>query len=133
MGNRLIGIKVKPALAPGGRRPGIPADGQRLKTTATQVDQVLLQRVDPEGIENPVFGQLTVRAIGGDEELIALLTKPRAHPRVVEVRVIKVRQNGIGAGVGHGMGMLRRLPGQVLVGMATGTAAAAGELGFNGR
>jgi len=45
MGNFLIGIEVKPALP-----FRVPSNGEALKSAAWKFDQILLQRLDTEGV-----------------------------------------------------------------------------------
>ena len=64
-------IKMKPALAalPLGAR--IPGDRQRLQPAARHGDQVLLERFDAEGVQDPVIVQPPIRAVGRYVEFVA--------------------------------------------------------------
>ena len=97
---------MEPALTAVLGRAAVPGDRQCLKTAPTEINQVLLQRLDTEGIKHLEFGQGAIRPIGGDEITAVALTETRACPGVFERLIGKVTQHRIGPGVGHGMGML---------------------------
>ena len=56
----LAGIEVEPALTALLFRPAIPGDAERLQPPAWKRDQVLLQRIDPEGVGDRIVLQRTV-------------------------------------------------------------------------
>ena len=89
----LVGIEVEPALAALVLRPAVPGDRQRLQAAIRELDQVLLQRIDAEGVFDLERGELAVGAVGLDEELAVLAEKAGAHAVVVEARIVEVAQH----------------------------------------
>src|SRR5690606_11886741 len=69
-----------------------------------------------------------VGTVGGDEVTPVALLETRNGAGILEAAVIEVRQHRLGTGMGHGMGMLRFLPGLMLLGVTAGTAGAADEV-----
>src|SRR5262245_43295027 len=67
--DRLVGIKVKPALATRLLGAGVPGQRQGLQAAVRKFDQVLLQRVDAEGVLHLEGGKLAVGTVGFDQEL----------------------------------------------------------------
>jgi hypothetical protein len=65
-----IGIEMEPALTACFLRPRVPRDTQRLQPPAGKLDQVLLQRMDTERVLDLEVGELPVRAVGVDKNLL---------------------------------------------------------------
>ena len=86
MANGLVRIEVEPALPAFVGRPAVPGDRQRLQAAVRKLDQVLLQRIEAEGVLHLEDGQLAVRAVGLDEKLSVLAKEARTHARMVEAR-----------------------------------------------
>ena len=115
--NGLVRVEVKPALAPvfGGAR--IPGNPEGLQASAREGDQVLLQRLDAEHVVDAVVGQLAVRALGIDPELIALAVEAAGFSGVVEACVPEIRQHRVGRCHLHGEVVVRALPGGEFLGV----------------
>src|SRR5690348_8383909 len=67
----LVGVEVEPALAALLFRAAVPGVAERLIAPPWKGDQVLLQRVDPEGVGDLVVVESAVRPLGVDHELVA--------------------------------------------------------------
>src|SRR3546814_115773 len=66
----LVGrIQMKPALSALHRRPAVPGDIQDLLATVREVDHVLLQGMNAEGVADAKRLQLALRIVGPDPEL----------------------------------------------------------------
>jgi hypothetical protein len=72
----LVRIKMKPALSAFFLRAAVPRDRQGLHPAVREFDQVLLQRIDTEGVFHLEGGELPVRPVGLDQELALLSEKP---------------------------------------------------------
>ena len=121
----LAGVEVKPALAACVRRTGIPGDGQRLQPAARKLDQVLLQRIDAEGVADPEVLQRAVRAVGPDLECLAVTKEAGLDARAREHGAIEVARDRGRRGVSHRNRVLRALPGRIFSVMAAGAGRAA--------
>ena len=117
----LLRIEVKPALAALRLRARIPGDRERLHAAVGRFDQVLLQRLDAEGVLDLEVGELAVGSVGADEILPVAPEEGRRHPGVGEVRIVEVAQHACGRCVLHRELVLRALPRGVLLVMALGT------------
>ena len=106
----LAGLQVEPALAALILRPGIPGDRQRLVTPAGKGDQVLLQRIDAEGVGDLVVGELAVGAVGADHELVAALEEAGFDFLVPELGVGEIAEHGRGRRCLHGEVVMRTRP-----------------------
>ena len=117
----LVRVLPEPALAAGFLGPRIPGQRERLQAPARQLDQVLLQRLDAEGVLDLEVGELAVGAVGADEELAVAREEVRCNALVGELRVAEVAAHGLRGRVLHGARVLRRGPCGVLLRM-TGLA-----------
>ena len=90
---RLVRVEVEPALPALVGRPAVPGDRQRLQAAIGKLDQVLLQRIEAEGVLHLEDGELAVGTVGLDEELAVLAKEARAHARVVEAGVVEVAEH----------------------------------------
>ncbi len=126
----LIRIEVEPALAALLLRAAVPSDGQRLHAAVRKLDEILLQGLEPERVLHLERTELAVRAVGLDEELAVLFEEAGLGAVIVEARVVEIAEHGVGARVGHGVGVLRGMPQlpRVLVTGDAGLAADEGEL-----
>jgi hypothetical protein len=66
----LVREQIEPAFA-----LGVPGDGECLKSTAGQLEQVLLQRIEAEGVLYSEIGPLAIRAVGIDPVAAIALEK----------------------------------------------------------
>ena len=81
---------MKPALAAFALRAAVPDNRQRLVTPAGETrDQILLQRMDPEGVGDLVVGQLAVQAVGAHHEPVAASEELDSTPS-------RTKHNGVG-------------------------------------
>ena len=71
--------------------------------------------------------ELAVRAVGLDDELVALAEEARMHAEIVEARIVEIAEHGVLGGVRHGMRVLRPVPELRLAAMAAGAGLAADE------
>src|SRR5215475_5580216 len=62
------GVEVKPALAACFLRTRVPGDRERLDPAVRKLDEVLLERVDAEGVLDGELGEATVTPVGPYEE-----------------------------------------------------------------
>src|ERR1700756_1560590 len=60
----VIGIKMKPALTSPAFRSAVPGDGKRLYPAIRKFDEILLKRIDAEGVFDLESRELAVRAVG---------------------------------------------------------------------
>ena len=90
----LFRVEVKPALAALVLGPRIPGERERLHAAVGKFDEVLLQRIEAEGVFHFERGELAVRPVGLDEELAVLAKEARRHAVIVEARVIEVAEHG---------------------------------------
>lgn len=65
-------VQVEPALPPRGLGARVPADVQRLKASVRKTDEVLLRRIDAEGLGDFVVVKLSFGAVGSGEELAVM-------------------------------------------------------------
>src|SRR5690606_24199731 len=64
----LVGIKIEPPRPAFIARPRVPRDRQGLETTAADVEEILLKRLDAEDVRHPELAGRAVRPFGADEE-----------------------------------------------------------------
>ncbi|MNY59551.1 hypothetical protein D3C86_1960140 [compost metagenome] len=81
---------------------GIPGDTQRLQATFADLDQVLLERRDAEGVGDFEIGVLAVESRPVDPEFFALAHETGGLVFGVEGDVVKVTKHGFGGGRLHG-------------------------------
>ena len=117
----LVRVLPEPALAAGILGPCIPGHRERLQAAAWQLDEVLLQRLDAEGVLDFEVGELAVGAVGADEEFAVAFEEVRCDALVGELRVVEVAAHGLRGRVLHCSRVLRRGPCGVLL-LVTGLA-----------
>ena len=123
----LVGIEVEPALAALVLRPRVPGERERLHAAVGEFDEILLQRIEAEGVFHLEGRELAVRPVGLDEELAVLAEEARLHAVIVEARVGEVAEHrGVGR-MSHGVAVLGRVPQRRLAAMAAGAGLAADE------
>src|SRR5262249_34121616 len=64
----LVRMEMEPALSALLLGAGVPGDRERLQPTVWKFDEILLQRLDAEGVFQLERGKLAVRPVGLDEE-----------------------------------------------------------------
>src|SRR5262249_9704602 len=123
----LLGIEVEPALSAALPRPAVPGQGKRLQPAVGKLDQVLLQRVDAEGVLDFEVGQLPLSPVSIDEEPAVAAQEGRSDAGVREARAVEAAQHGLVIGVLHGLIVLRSRPLLLLFGVTLGARARANE------
>ena len=106
----LVRVLAEPALAACGFRAGVPGDCKRLQATAGQLHQVLLQRLESEGVLHFEVRELAVGSVGAHVVLAVAPEEARRHAVEAEFRVVEVAANRVSGGVLHRACMLRRSP-----------------------
>ena len=86
----LVRIEVEPALASLRLRPGVPRDAERLQPPVRELDQVLLQRLDAEGVRDAEIGELAVGTIRAYEIVAVAPEELRLDTVLAERRVFEV-------------------------------------------
>src|SRR5439155_24263117 len=129
----LVGIQMKPAPAARLLRSRVPGDRERLHPAVRERDEVLLQRVDAEGVLDLEVGEGAVRAVGAYEEAVVPAEEGRGHAVVRDGRVVEVAEHGRRGGRLHRVRVLGVLPGLGLRAMAGDARVVADELGRWGR
>jgi hypothetical protein len=127
MADLLVGIEMKPALAALLLRTTVPHNRQRLNASIGKLDQVLLQRIDPESVFHLERGRVAVGAVSLDQELPILAKETRTHAVIVEARVVKIAKHRLVSRVIHRLLVVRCAPQLRLRLMAPGAGVAADE------
>src|SRR5262249_8746299 len=128
----LVGIEMEPALATLLLRAGVPGDREGLQPAVREFDEILLQRVDAEGVFHLERSELAVRAIGLEQEFPILAEEAGLHAVMTEARIVEIAMHRCVGRMLHGEPMLRRAPKLRLRLMAVGAGLAADE-GCDGR
>jgi hypothetical protein len=123
----LIRIEMEPVLATLLLRAGVPGDRERLQPSVRELDEILLQRIDPEGVFHVERGELTVGAICLDKKFPALAKEAGVHPVIIESRIVEIADHRCVGCVLHRKLVLRVAPELRFRGMALGTRLAADE------
>jgi len=100
---------MKPTLPASLLRSRIPRNRQSLKSTAGQLDEILLQRLDAERVADLEIRELSVCTVGADEELAIALEERARRATLRDVRVAEVAGNAAVTRRRHG-GLVLRLP-----------------------
>ena len=127
MADLLIGIEVEPALAAVVLRTAVPGDRQGLQAAVRERDQVLLQRIDAEGVFHLERGELAIGPVRLDEEPAVLAEKAGWHAVVLKARIVEVAQHRLFGGMLHRALVLRGAPQLRLGAVAAGARLAAHE------
>ena len=106
----LVRVEMKPALAALLLRPAVPGERQRLQPAVGKLDQILLQRLDAEGVLDFERGEVAVGPVGLDEKLSVLAEEARMHAVMVEARTGEIAEHRFVVCVLHGELMLRAVP-----------------------
>jgi hypothetical protein len=123
----LVGVEMEPALPALILGPRVPGDAERLHPAVGKGDQVLLQRVDAEGVADLEVVELAVRPVGGDEEPAVASEETRGHLAMGDAGVIKVAEDGLGGRLLHRQVMVRAAPRRHLALVAATAGGAAGK------
>jgi len=106
---------------------GYPSDAECLIASPGEGDQILLQRIYPEGVGDRIVVQRAVRTVGADNEFLAIAEKGRRDAEMLELGAGEIaehrrRRRGL-----HRQRMMRALPRSEFGGMAAGASMAADE------
>lgn len=127
MSDPFVWIEMEPALAALLFRPRIPRDRQSLEPSIGKFHEILLQRVDAEGIFDFKSRKLSIRPIGFDEKLVVLVKEARMYPEIIEARIGEIAEHCRVSRMRHSMLVLRHLPGLRLRLVAGGASLTADE------
>jgi hypothetical protein len=89
----------------------IPGNRQRLVAPAGEGNQILLQRVEAEGVGDLVVRKLAVGAVGADHELVATLEEGGLDAVLPELDVGEVTEHARGVGLLHRQLVMGTRPG----------------------
>jgi len=89
----LIAIDVKATLAASWRSTAVPRHAQRLQFAVGQLDEVLLQRVDPERVSHREFGRPAVGAGRIHDVLITTPTENRSRIVMYKFRIGEITEH----------------------------------------
>ena len=129
MPDLLVRIEVEPALAALVLRPAVPGERQRLQAAVGELDQILLQRIDPERVFDFERGELAVGAVGLDQEFSVLAEEAGMHAVIIEARIVEIAEHRLVGGMLHGKLVLRAAPKLRFGAVAAGAGLAADEGG----
>ena len=90
---RHAGIQVEPALPPVRAGPGVPRQAERLEPAVREPNEVLLERIGPEGVGDLELGRLPVRPVGPDDELPVAAEERRDDPLVRDGRLVEAAEH----------------------------------------
>ncbi len=114
----LVRIEMEPAPPSPLGGPAVPGPAQRLQPAAGKLDEVLLQRLDTEGVaDRQILDAL--RTLDADGEALALANRDRGLPGVDERPSVEAAEDGPRRRLLHGEIVVRSLPEPVLLRMAT--------------
>ena len=106
----LVGIEVVPALPALVDRARVPANLERLEPPAFRRQEILLQRIDSEGVFDLPVLALPPPVLGIDPILPLPGEKPEDAPEMLELGIFKIPENGFRGGDRHGFVMVGFLP-----------------------
>src|SRR5690606_10027249 len=109
-------------------RPAVPCHRQGLQAAIGPCDEVLLNRVDAERVGDVELGRSTVLVLGTDPERLALPRERGLGVTRNERRRLEVAEYPVGRRGGHGLLVLRLLPGLMLGSVTAGAGRAADVL-----
>ena len=128
--DRFICREMKPSLATSITRSAVPCNRQDLEAAVRERNEILLQRIDAEGIFHFVDGQRSIGTIGLHEKLSILTEEARLHTEIVKTHVVEIAEHRPVGGVLHCPLVLRRHP-QPCLRLVTASAGAAADIGSN--
>ena len=97
----LVWIEVKPALAALIFRPAVPRQRQRLKPAVREFDEILLQRIEAEGIFHFERCELAIRPVRLDHEFPVAPKEAGMHAEIVEAGVAEIAEHRFVGSVLH--------------------------------
>ena len=120
-------VEMEPALAARRRRPGVPADQQRLQAPVADVEEVLLQRLGTESVGDPKIPRRAIGALGADVESLVAPREFRPLAEVIEGLGSEIAQHILRRRLLHGEIVVGALPTRSLLRMAGGTGSPTDE------
>ena len=108
------GLQVIPALSALLGGTTVPGDVQRLQMPFADIDQILLQRVVPEGVVDFKNAGSSILADRRHHEILTLAIKPGFDSMEFDRGIIEVTEYGILVRGQHGPIVIRQLPLRVL-------------------
>ena len=105
-----VGLQMVPALPALHCRPAVPGYIQRLQVTLASIDQILLQRVVPEGIFDGVDSGLTILTHGCYLVSTIVFEQARVDAVKADADIVEITQHGGFVGGLHRLAMIRLLP-----------------------
>src|SRR5262249_5286312 len=123
----LVRIEMEPALSALLLRAGVPGDRERLKPSVREFDQILLQRIDGEGVFRLERCELAVGAVGLDEIFPGLAKEAGLHPVMTETCIVEIAEYRCVGRMIHRLLVLGRAPELRFRGLASGAMVAADE------
>ena len=97
----LVRIEVKPALAALVFRPAVPCQRQRLEPAVGEFDEILLQRIEAEGIFHFERRELAVGPVRLDHEFPVAPKEAGMHAVIVEAGVAEIAEHRLVGRVLH--------------------------------
>ena len=89
----LLGLEVKPTLPPFGCRARIPGERKRLQASRLDLDQILLEGLDPERVKHGEPGQFPVGAERFHHESGSVPQEPRRLRIVARLDVAEIAEH----------------------------------------
>src|SRR5262245_52524582 len=109
---------MEPALAALSLRAAVPSDTERLIAPSGKGDQVLLQRIDPEGVDDLVIAERPIVVLRADHELGPRARESGDHTELLEPSIGEVSQHRGCRRLLHGERVVRAPPALRLGGVA---------------
>src|SRR5271165_4691121 len=109
--NVLTGIEMEPALAVFVFGPRVPSIGQGLEPSIRKLDEVLLKRIDTEGVFDGEVSRLAVLSLRLHGKAAVLTEKACYRAEMLSFRIVEVAEYGCLCRVLHRVRMLRTSPG----------------------
>ena len=106
----LVRMEMEPALSALLLRAAIPGDRQCLQPAVRKFDEILLQRLDAEGVFHLERGEPAIGSIGLDEEFPILTEETGMHAVIIKARVGEIAKHRSVGRVLHGEFVLRAVP-----------------------
>jgi hypothetical protein len=106
----LVRVELEPALAALPFRTAVPGDADCLQPSARKRDQVLLQRIDPEGVADLILVERAVGALRTHQELGTGAREGGGNAEMFEPGVGKIAQHGFFCRLLHRQSVVRALP-----------------------
>jgi hypothetical protein len=120
-----FGMEVEPALTALAGGPRVPGDAESLQAPPGERNQVLLERLDAEGVRDLELAPLALGVRCAHEQAPIASFETEVFVPVPEGGLRGVRQYGVVVGDLHGEVVVRAAPASRLVGVAAGASLAA--------